>query len=425
MMKKAFTSLILGGLFTTCLLGGSAVWAEEPDKAVPDAVVIEAADAVFTEGEGVSFENEKAATVYDEEHGMIINVAKDGEIVYTVPEDVSGTFDVYITVSKMMAQFTSQPFSFSIAGGDIFSVPIDCQVSADSPAVYNEDGEEYNTGTIMDDGRFLVDTDVELSAGDEIKVIASFGAKAPNLKGMAFPAVGEITLAPAGAAVPVGYDYTVPEAEEADPADPLSGLNIIWVGSSVTYGAQAGGHYSMVDAIQDNHPATVCEKYAISATTLVNQSEDSYVGRLKLIPKDKTPDLIVVQLSTNDATTNKPFGEIAEGFEADSFDDTTIAGAIETIIAYARDTFDCPVAFYTGTYCEKENYPEMVQLLLDIQEKWDIGVVDMFNNEEMTAVYGTEQYDLYMHDEVHPYRLGYVEWWTPVIEKELAEFMAQ
>lgn len=65
----------------------------------------------------------------------------------------------------------------------------------------------------------------------------------------------------------------------------------------------------------------------------------------------------------------------------------------------------------------------MVQLLLDIQAKWGIGVVDMFNNEEMTAIYGTDQYNLYMHDDVHPFRLGYVEWWTPFIEQELTAFL--
>ena len=424
-MKKRLFSVLLTGILCLGLTGGTAVFSEEAAKTVPDAVVIPAADAVFTEGKGVSFENEKVETALAETEGLIVNLEKGGEIVYTVPEGVSGAYDIYLTVSKIMAQFTSQPFSFSINGGDVFSVPIDCQVPADSPAVYNEDGAEYNTGTITDEGRFLIKTGVELNAGDEIKVIASFGAKAPNLKGVVFPGVGELTLAPAGTEVPVGYDYTIPVVEETDPSDPLSGLTILWVGSSVTYGAQAGGHYSMVDAIQDNHAATICEKYAISATTLVNQSEESYVARLKLIPKDKTPDLIVVQLSTNDATTNKPFGEIAEGFEMDSFDDTTIAGAIETIIAYAKETFNCPVVFYTGSYCEKEHYSEMVQLLLDIQAKWGIGVVDMFNNEEMTAIYGTDQYNLYMHDEVHPYRLGYVEWWTPVFEKDLADFLAQ
>ena len=422
-MNKLVAFLLVAAL----LLGliSAACFAEEADKTVPDAIVIPAADAAFTEGEGVSIDNEKVPTAYDAEHGMITCIGKDGEIVYTVPEGVEGTFDLYLTVSKMMVQFSSQPFSFSINGGDVFSVPIDCQVSADSPAKYDKDGDEYNTGSLMDDGRFLIAAGLELKAGDTVKVIASYGGKGPSLKGMVFPAVGDLTLAPAGAEVATGYDYTVAETVEADPSDPLSGQYIIWVGSSVTYGAQSAGHYSMVDAIEDNHPGTVCEKYAISSTTLVNGSEDSYVARLKRIPKDRTPDLVVVQLSTNDATTGKPFGEIAEGTDPASFDDTTIAGAIETIIAYTQETFGCPVVFYSGTYCQKENYAEMVQLLLDIQEKWGIGVIDMFNNEEMTAVYGTELYDTYMYDEIHPYRIGYVEWWTPVIEEGLIAFLSE
>ena len=386
-------------------------------------IEIPASDASFTEGKGVSFENKKAATAYDDAIGMIVNLAKDGEIIFTIPEGADGTYDLYLTVSKIMAQFTSQPFSFRINGGELFSVPMDCQVYADSPAAYTKDGEEYNTGAFSDPGRFPILKNVTLKSGDTVTVLATYGAKAPNLKGMVFPAVGALTLAPAGSAVTTGYDFTLKELQEQDPTDPLSGLNIIWVGSSVTYGAQSGGHYSMVDAIADRHPGTVCEKYAISATTLVNSDESSYVARLKRIPKDRIPDLVVVQLSTNDATTGKPFGEIAEGKDPATFDDATIAGAIETIIAYVQDTFHCPVVFYSGTYCVKEHYAEMVDLLLKIQEKWGIGVIDMFNNEEMTAVYGTDLYNTYMYDEVHPYRIGYTEWWTPVIEQGLIDFL--
>ena len=415
-MKKLLVILL-------ALLLCQGVTALAEGREVEGAIVIPAADASFTEGKGVSIENKKAATEYDAEHGMIINLAKDGEITFTVPEGADGTFDLYLTVSKMMVQFTSQPFSFSINGEEAWSVPINCQVSADSPAKYDTDGAEYNTGSIFDDGRFLIAEGVALKPGDTVTVIASYGGKGPSLKGMVFPGVAALTLAPVGTEVAVGYDYTLPETEEIDPNDPLSGKTILWIGSSVTYGAQSGGHYSMVDAVEDLHSALVCEKYAISATTLVNTGEDSYVGRLKRIPTSKTPDLIVVQLSTNDATTNKPFGEISESKDLADFDDTTIAGAIETIIAYARDTFNCPVCFYTGTYCQKEHYDEMVQLLLEIQKKWDIGVIDMFNNPEMTAVYGTEQYNTYMYDEVHPFRVGYVEWWTPVIDAALTEYM--
>ena len=409
----------------TVLVQAEAASAVDTTNAVEEGqVLLPAADATFTEGEGVGPDNEKEPTSYDEETGMIRAAAQGTEIVYTVPEGTEGTFDLYLTVSKVLAAFSSQPFTFTINDGETFSVPVDLQVPADSPASYKDDGE-YDEGSLTDSGRFLIKQNLELKAGDTIKVTCAFGCKAPTLKGMVFPYVGDVLLAPAGSEIATGYDNTVKTIPEADPSDPLAGLDIIWLGSSVTYGAQAGGHYSMVDAIQDNHPGTVCEKYAISATTLVNEKEDSYVSRMKLISKDETPDLFVVQLSTNDATTGKPMGEVTDSTDPADFDDTTIAGAIETIISYVQETFGCPVVFYTGTYAEKENYEEMVDLLLKIQEKWGIGVVDMFHNEEMTAVYGTDLYNEYMHDEVHPFRKGYVEWWTPVIEEYLTEFLAK
>lgn len=396
---------------------------EAGDTLAEGQVLLPASEAVFTEGEGVGPDNEKEPTSYDEETGMIRAAAQGTEIVYTVPEGAEGTFDLYLTVSKVLAAFSSQPFTYTINDGETFSVPVDLQVPADSIASYKDDGD-YDEGSLTDSGRFLIKKNVELKAGDTIKVTCAFGCKAPTLKGMVFPYVGDVLLAPAGSEVPTGYDNTVKTVPEADPSDPLAGLNIIWLGSSVTYGAQSGGHYSMADAIQDNHPGTVCEKYAISATTLVNEKEDSYVGRMKLISKDETPDLFVVQLSTNDATTGKPMGEVTDSTDPADFDDTTIAGAIETIISYVKETFGCPVVFYTGTYIEKEGYDEMVDLLLQIQEKWGIGVVDMYHNEEMTALYGTDLYNEYMHDEVHPFRKGYVEWWTPVIEEYLTEFLS-
>ena len=396
---------------------------EAGDTLAEGQVLLPASEAVFTEGEGVGPDNEKEPTSYDEETGMIRAAAQGTEIVYTVPEGAEGTFDLYLTVSKVLAAFSSQPFTYTINDGETFSVPVDLQVPADSIASYKDDGD-YDEGSLTDSGRFLIKKNVELKAGDTIKVTCAFGCKAPTLKGMVFPYVGDVLLAPAGSEVPTGYDNTVKTVPEADPSDSLAGLNIIWLGSSVTYGAQSGGHYSMVDAIQDNHPGTVCEKYAISATTLVNEKEDSYVGRMKLISKDETPDLFVVQLSTNDATTGKPMGEVTDSTDPADFDDTTIAGAIETIISYVKETFGCPVVFYTGTYIEKEGYDEMVDLLLQIQEKWGIGVVDMYHNEEMTARYGTDLYNEYMHDEIHPFRKGYVEWWTPVIEEYLTEFLS-
>lgn len=416
---KRFVSLLLAALCLGCfLLPGFA--------AVPEGcVVLPAKEASFPKDKGVSPANKKTAAKYNRETGFIENLAQDAVVTFRVPEGTEGTYDVYLNVSKTIAQFTSQPFCFQIAGGARFSVPVDCPVAADAVGKYTADGDEGNVGKVTDSGRFLIASGAALKPGDEIAVICSFGAKGSRLKGAFYPGVGDVLLAPAGTPVEIGYEGEEKAALEPLPGDPLAGKTIIWLGSSVTYGAQSAGHYSMVDAIRDLHPTAVCEKYAISATTLVNQSESSYVNRLMLIPQDKKADLLVVQLSTNDATTGKPFGTVGTSFDRKDFDDTTIAGAIETIIAYAQEAFHCPVVFYTGTYYEKKAYGDMVALLHEIEAKWGIGVIDMFNNPDMTAVFGTEQYDAWMFDEIHPYKAGYVQWWTPVIDAYLTDFMSK
>ena len=417
-MKKILTVMLLAmSLWIACIPASAAE--------IEGSVILPAAQASYTRDKGISPENKKAAAKYDSRTGFIWNLAQDAEVTFRVPEGVERSYDIYLNVSKIISQHTSQPFSFRVAGGEVFSVPVDCQVSADALGKYTKDGDEDNIGSLTDCGRFLIQQGASLKAGDEITVICSFGAKSAKLKGVFYPGVGDVLLVPAGTPVGVGYDLALPEQEQLAEGDPLSGKTILWLGSSVTYGAQASGHYSMVDGVEALHPACVCEKYAISATTLVNQSESSYVNRLMLIPKDRQADLLVVQLSTNDATTGQPFGAVSTSFDLQDFDDTTIAGAIETIIAYARETFRCPVVFYTGTYCEKENYGEMVALLHEIEAKWDIGVIDMYNDPEMTAVFGTEQYDRWMGDQVHPRKSGYVQWWTPVIDGYLTEYMSK
>ena len=215
----------------------------------------------------------------------------------------------------------------------------------------------------------------------------------------------------------------------------LNGKNILFLGSSVTYGAASQG-VSFVDYIEkmDHVQAT---KEAASGTTLVDSFSfsaflgfgegRSYVARLNRADKSKAYDAVVVQLSTNDATTGKDLGEISESFSADDFDTKTITGAIEYIIAYSRDTWNCPVVFcpvvfYTGAYFDSEAYSAMADRLLELQEKWGIGVIDLYHDEELNNI-DEETYNLYMYDEIHPTKAGYLEWWTPVIESYLCDYL--
>lgn len=199
---------------------------------------------------------------------------------------------------------------------------------------------------------------------------------------------------------------------------PLVGKCIVFLGSSVTYGASSKG-VSFVDYIGVRNSCEII-KEAVSGTTLVDNGLSSYISRLKKLDKGVAVDLFVCQLSTNDATQNKPLGNVSESVDLEDFDTSTVAGAVEYIIAYAKQTWDCPVLFYTNPRYDSEQYEAMAELLQQIAEKWDITVIDMWNDENFNNL-TEEQRTLYMADRIHPTQAGYLEWWTPYIEKYLIE----
>ncbi len=201
----------------------------------------------------------------------------------------------------------------------------------------------------------------------------------------------------------------------------LTGKRIIFLGSSVTYGSAANGN-SFVEYLTKRN-GILPYKEAVSGTTLVDEEvrgKASYIARLKTIPKDMKTDAFVCQLSTNDASLRKPLGKISPETEEAFFDTKTVAGAIEYVIAYAKKTWNCPVLFYTGTKYKSEGYERMVALLKKIAEKWDIDVLDLYNDPEMNAV-DKRDYDRYMVNGIHPSMAGYRDWWTPKFEEKLKE----
>ena len=200
----------------------------------------------------------------------------------------------------------------------------------------------------------------------------------------------------------------------------LRGKTVIFLGSSVTYGFAAGGE-SFVDYLA-KETGLIAVKEAVSGTTLVDDKSSSYISRMKTIDKNIRADAFVCQLSTNDAAQGKPLGRIADGSDISDFDTHTVIGAMEYIIAYAKQTWQCPVVFYTGTRYDSEAYEKMVGELLLLRRKWDIGVIDLWHNEAMNSI-DAATYRQYMNDGIHPTRRGYKEWWTPVFRAYLEELL--
>lgn len=222
------------------------------------------------------------------------------------------------------------------------------------------------------------------------------------------------------AALPGNAEEYHPENLKPHEDSPLTGKRLLFLGSSVTAG-DAALNVSMADYLQALDGCEVV-KEAVSGTTLVNEGSSSYVARLKQVDTNQHFDAIVCQLSTNDASKKKPLGKISDSVEGRAFDDTTVIGAMETIIAYCQDTWDCPILFYTGTQYDSTEYQAMVDALLELEMKWGITVLDLWNDTDMNAVSDTDR-KLYMNDDIHPTQAGYLLWWSPKFQECLYELM--
>ena len=425
-MKKELTvwgiSMLLSLSMTSLCVGA----------AVP-AATISAKDAAI-EGFSLKDTEDEKPIEYLEDKDSIVGISETSSASYTLPEDFEeGNYDVYLQISKISSPFigSSTPVTVSVNGGELYVPTMRAECFAPS--------EDEPDKTFVDEmGVFRIEENIDLKAGDTVSVSGIPGLEYFYMSYQsATPAIGDMYFYPSGTEVEQGYEgntYVV-KAEEKNESDPLSGLEIAWLGSSVTYGQSAGG-YSMADAIEDSHPATNSYKYVISGTTLAEYHSEhclpvdgdgfhgSYVNRMRMISPDKHFDLFIVQLSTNDATGGIPLGEISEGSELEDFDTSTVIGSMEYIVKYVTETWNCPVMFYTGTKYDSEPYGEMVEATLKLQEKWHFGLIDLWNSEEMNTV-SEEDYAKYMADGIHPNKAGYIEWWTPQFEAGITEYLAK
>jgi len=199
----------------------------------------------------------------------------------------------------------------------------------------------------------------------------------------------------------------------------MKGKTIIFLGSSVTYGSASDG-VSFADMLAETENINMI-KEAVSGTTLVDLGETSYISRMKRLDKNIKADAFVCQLSTNDATRNLPLGKISKSFCKEDFDTQTVSGAIEYIIAYAKEVYACPVIFYTQARYKSEAYESMAQQLYKIKEKWNIDIIDLWNNDGINNITEDER-KKYMADPVHPTKDGYRYLWLPVFKEELKKF---
>ena len=220
---------------------------------------------------------------------------------------------------------------------------------------------------------------------------------------------------------------SIDESRESEavvaPTNPIEGKQIVFLGSSLTAG---DGGYSMCDYLAENNNALVT-KWAVSGTWLIHRDDGtSYVERLaqNVNTIDKC-DFLICQLSTNGSGI--PIGEVSDSYLSEDFDTKTIIGAVEYVIATAKENWGCPVAFYTVAYHERAEYASWVNALYKIQKKWNkgrtyFGVIDLYTDEEFNDITDEQRKAYFKPDGVHVTKQAYREWWGPKFAEFLTDY---
>ena len=198
---------------------------------------------------------------------------------------------------------------------------------------------------------------------------------------------------------------------------PLWHKQILFLGSSVTFGFGSLGE-SFVDYLWKADGVQGI-KDAENGETLVGTIDetnkkydpDSYVNRFRAELDATKPDVFVLQLSTNDATQNKPLGEISYNGK---FNTETITGALEFIISKAEEKWKCPILVFTNPYFDNVLYKEMVQRTKELAKKYHFELLNLFEDPNFNG-----QKQIYMADKINPTRAGYLEKWLPNFEEKL------
>ena len=188
---------------------------------------------------------------------------------------------------------------------------------------------------------------------------------------------------------------------------PLRGKTILCLGSSISSGFSSGG-VSFLDYLARIDGCRIIQE-TVSATTLADRGYFSYLKRLRrrMARMPQAPDCFLCQLSTNDATFRSVPGRVSRSFRADDFDASTTVGGMEAILAMVREKWDCPIVFYTAARYDNPRYHKLVNLLVDLQEKWDFALLDLWHDTAFNAL-SPEERALYMNDAIHPTRAGYL-----------------
>lgn len=151
--------------------------------------------------------------------------------------------------------------------------------------------------------------------------------------------------------------------------------------------------------------------------------------------ENEIADIILINGGTNDMRKSKP-GSISDDFDYEKYGCEDFCSGMEYALGTLKDYYpDTPVVYirvHNMEYGIERNELHFGNLALDICEKWDIDVVDIFNETDFNT-HDKEQKNIYtVHtktckngDSIHPNKLGYYKFYIPLISEKAVEILGE
>lgn len=215
------------------------------------------------------------------------------------------------------------------------------------------------------------------------------------------------------------------EPVQQTPEVKLEGKTIAFIGDSIAYGTNFEGGYGKIIGEQENMLVTNTSRGGAAIAHGVKWSADGDSVRPSIIDMAEELeggyDYIIVEGGLNDFWNHTPIGALTADFNG-GYDDTTFAGALETIFQDIKENHPESKAGFVilhdpFTYDAEPDFAPYYEMIKAACDKWSVSYLDLYaaNNkdtgvnvrDEWTKMQYFGSDDRPQGDGTHPNELGY------------------
>lgn len=157
---------------------------------------------------------------------------------------------------------------------------------------------------------------------------------------------------------------------------------------------------------QINNPNSICYGYGVSGTTITkrNNQNDSILERcVTMFTQHPNADYIILEGGINDMFLDLPIGEITDGYN-DTYNEYTFCGALESMFRYITLNFKGKKCGFINIFkvpscTNQKNY---VPKIIDICKKWQIPMLDLYNESDLNYYLDSIRQDYSRITELRP-----------------------